>query len=131
MGDTTLELNPDTVCFIITKVHEFQAKEQILISEESYNLGEDWSRQMLADYHEDLTYVELKTTINDLEPDQQCSLVALMWLGRGDFDVSEWEAAVKEARERWTHHTAEYLTGTPLAADYLLEGLSLLGHSCE
>jgi Protein of unknown function (DUF3775) len=54
-----------------------------------------------------------------------------MWLGRGEFDVSEWEAAMNEARERWTHRTAEYLTGTPLVADYLLEGLSLLGHSCE
>jgi hypothetical protein len=131
MGEATLELNPDTVCFIITKVHEFETQEQIFISDESYSLSNDWQRQVLADYHEDLTYVELKTTINDLEPDQQCSLVALMWLGRGDFEVSEWDAAMKEARERWTHHTAEYLTGTPLVADYLLEGLSLLGHSCE
>jgi thiamine biosynthesis protein ThiC len=131
MGDATLELNPDTVCFIITKIHEFQAKEQVVPSEESYSLGDDWRHQVLADDHEDLTYMELKMAINDLEPDQQCSLVALMWLGRGDFDVSEWEAAMKEARERWTHHTAEYLTGTPLVADYLLEGLSLLGRSCE
>jgi len=32
----------------------------------------------------DPTYAELKTTIDDLEPDQQIRLVALMWLGRGD-----------------------------------------------
>ena len=131
MGDITLALNPDTVCFIITKAHEFQAKETVVFPEESYSPGDDWGRQVFAEHSEDLSYMELKTTINDLEPDQQCSLVALMWLGRGDFDVSEWETALKEARERWTHRTAEYVTGTPLVADYLLEGLSLLGYSCE
>ncbi|HEX6929865.1 MAG TPA: DUF3775 domain-containing protein, partial [Gammaproteobacteria bacterium] len=69
--------------------------------------------------------------IDDLEPVQQAELVSLMWLGRGDYDVDEWEDIRQQAKEQWTEHTAEYLLATPLVADYLEEGLSLLGFSCE
>jgi hypothetical protein len=58
-------------------------------------------------------------------------VVALMWLGRGEFDAAEWEEAVEEARNSWTTTTAEYLIAHPQLADHLLEGLDLLGYSCE
>jgi hypothetical protein len=45
------------------------------------------------------------------------SLVALMWVGRGDYELEEWDEALKFAEETWTDHTAEYLVGT------LAEGL--------
>lgn len=72
------------------------------------------------------SFQELKTKIDDLEPEQQMTLVALMWFGRGDFTAEEWEDACAIARESWNHRTAEYLIGTPLVADYLQEGLSAL-----
>lgn len=126
-----LDVNPETICFIITKTKEFHAKEQVGIAEEPYSPTDDWALQVLADHKDDPTYHELRTAINDLEPDQQIVAVALMWLGRGDYDVNEWETAVQEARESWTSRTAEYVIATPLVADYLEEGLSLLGYSCE
>lgn len=126
-----LDLNPETVCRIIDKAHEFHAKEQVVIPEEPANPSGDWARQVLADHADDPTYRELKSMIEDLEPDQQVSLVALMWLGRGDFDESEWNDALAQARESWTEHTADYLIATPLVADYLDEGLAALGYSCE
>ncbi|MFQ5487162.1 MAG: DUF3775 domain-containing protein [Gammaproteobacteria bacterium] len=126
-----LELNPEIVCFIIDKAHEFHAKEQVVIPEEPINPSDDWALQVLADHEDDPTYLELKTTIDDLEPDQQEALVALMWLGRGDYEVDEWEAALRTAHESHNERTAEYLIATPLLADYLAEGLSLLGYSCE
>ena len=52
-------------------------------------------------------------------------------LGRGDYAVSEWASALALARERWTEHTAEYLIGTPLLADYLTEGLDQLDTALE
>ncbi len=126
-----LEVNPEIVCFIIAKAHEFHAKEQVVIPEEPVNPSDDWALQVLADHEDDPTYLELKTTIDDLEPDQQEALVALMWLGRGDYEVDEWEAAQQAAHENHNERTAEYLIATPLVADYLAEGLSLLGYSCE
>ncbi len=54
-----------------------------------------------------------------------------MWLGRGDFDIEEWGTALAEARSNRNARTASYLLGTPLVADYLQEGLSLHGYSCD
>lgn len=126
-----LELNPETVCFLIGKAKEFHAKEEVVIPEEPFSPSEDWARQVLADHADDLSYQEFSDAIDDLEPDQQFALVALMWLGRGDYSVEQWDSALSDAEERWTPRTAEYLLARPLVADYLTEGLSLLGYSCE
>lgn len=125
------QINPETVCRILTGIREFQAKEEVVLPEVTGSANDDWALQVLADHGDDLTYDETRTAIDDLEPDQQTALVALMWLGRGDFLEAEWEDALAMAEESWNPRTAEYLLATPLAADYLEEGLSLLGYSCE
>jgi hypothetical protein len=69
----------------------------------------------------------------DLEPDQQADLVALMWLGRGDYLLSEWNSAVADAADSMVDITdpGAYLLAHPLVAEYLLEGLTQHGASCE
>ena len=126
-----LDVNPQTVCFLIDKAAEFHAQEEVVIPEEPLQADADWAMQVLADHADDPTFQEFKATVEDLEPDQQAAVVALMWLGRGDYDRSEWGAALNAATARRTSRTAEYLIGTPLVADYLREGLSLLGYDCE
>lgn len=126
-----LELNPDTVCFLVTKARAFHSKEEVVLPDVPDSPADDWARQALADHGDDAVLEEFRGTVNDLEPDQQQSLVALMWLGREEFDVDEWEQALEEAREQWTPYTAEYLIAHPMLADYLIEGLQLLGYSCE
>ena len=110
---------------------EFQAVEQDSIPEQSLSSTSDWNMQVLTNYQDDPTYSELKSMIEDLEPDQQVQLVALMWLGRGSFSIDEWEDALQEAGDSWTKTTADYLIGTPLLANYLEEGLTELGYSAE
>lgn len=126
-----LDLNTDIVRAIVDKAHEFHAQEGVVFPDSPSGPGDDWAMQVLANHADDLTYQELRGVINELEPDQQMSLVALMWLGRGDFSEDEWEDALEQARERWTPRVAEYLIATPLIADYLEEGLSLLGYFNE
>lgn len=126
-----LDLNPDIVCHIINLAHEFHAKEEVVLPEEPFSPSDDWAMQILAAHAGDSTYAELSTAIADLEPDQQASLVALMWVGRGDFEVSEWQEALDEATREATARTAEYLLATPLVADYLAEGLNQMGYSCD
>ncbi|MDH3585826.1 MAG: DUF3775 domain-containing protein [Gammaproteobacteria bacterium] len=120
-----LDLNPDIVRFVIDKVHEFHSREDVTFPEEDevQAVNEDLAEQFATDFAGDPYYQELTTTIGDLEPDQQMSLVALMWVGRGDYALEEWDEALKFAEENWTDHTADYLVGTPLLADYLAEGL--------
>jgi hypothetical protein len=130
-GGAMLELNPDTVCFLIDKAHEFHAKEDVVIPDTPGSPTEDWALQVLADHGDDATLQEFKNTVQDLEPDQQVQLVALLWLGRGDYSVDEWDDALAEARRSWTPRTAEYLIAHPLLADYFEDALSELGYSCE
>ncbi len=126
-----LDLNPETVCFLVEKAREFHAKEEVTIPEEPLNPSDSSALAVLADHRDDPTYHEFVNAVNDLEPDQQVELVALMWLGRGDLEVSEWEQARRQAGENWTEHTADDLVATPLVADYLEEGLAQLGYACE
>lgn len=126
-----LDLNPDIVCHIINLAHEFHAKEEVVLPEEPFSPSDDWALQVLADHADDRTYAQIRTAIADLEPDQQASLVALMWIGRGDYDVSEWSNALEEAIRESTDRTAEYLLATPLVADYLADALDQMGYSCE
>ncbi len=124
-----LDLNPDIVYAVIQKAREFHAQEGV--SEDEGSSFSDDPLQILADYQGDLTYEEAKAAIDNLEVGQQITLVALMWLGRGDYNADEWQVCLSEARERHTDHTAEYLLSTPLVSDYLQEGLSLLGYNSD
>ncbi len=126
-----LNINPEIVCSIITRAREFQAKEQVVIPDVPMSPADDWALQVLADHVGDLTYQEVKSMVDDLEPDQRAEVVALMWLGRGDYDLSEWTSAVSDAADQLTDHTAAYLLAHPLVADYLREGLDQHGYSCE
>ena len=129
--EQTLNVNPETVCFIIARAREFQAKDEVVIPDEPADANGDWALDILEDHRDDMTLQEVQSTVADLEPDQQYELVALMWVGRGDYDVDDWDGAVLAATEAWTERTADYLMTTPMAADYLEEALELLGYSCE
>ena len=121
-----LNLNRDTVQLVIDKTHEFQAGTDVTFPGDTEASGEQLARPMASNFGNDPLYQDLKNTIDDLEPDQQVSLVSLMWLGRGDYSISEWGDALKFAEETWTDHTADYLIGTSLLADYLQGGLEQL-----
>lgn len=118
-----LEVNPDTVRFIVDRLRQFQVKEGVTVADP----GDDWSRNILADSPDDPAVNEVRAAIDDLEPDQQMELVAILWVGRGDFGADEWENALAQARDSWNERTADYILGTPLAADFLEEGLDQLG----
>ena len=120
-----LGLNKETVQGMIDMAHEFHAQDDMTLAEEPEVADEYWADQVSADFSADPYYHELKNTIDDLEPDQQISLVALVWLGRGDFSIKEWPEALGTAAENWNKHTANYLIGTSLLADYLAEGLQI------
>lgn len=126
-----LDLNPEIVCNIISHAREFQAKEGVVIPENSQEFSEDDFQQILANHENDLTFSEACEAISQLEPDQQMKLVALMYLGRGDYNIEEWEQCLVEAREGWTTHTAEYLLAKPQVAEYLETGLEMFGLRCE
>ena len=72
---------------------------------------------------------ELRGFIDRLTEEEQTSLVALMWIGRGSFAAEELEEAKATAAEEATTPTADYLLGTPHLSDHLENGLDELGIS--
>lgn len=123
-----IELNPENVRFIIQKAREFQVEEHTEDIDSPPDLEDTEALEAHGDMAEDVSDAELVAVIDDLEPDQQMCLVALMWLGRGDYDIDEWDDALEDARAAWNTRTAQYLLGTPQLADYLEEALQLHGY---
>ncbi|MCM2562924.1 DUF3775 domain-containing protein [Lutimaribacter sp. EGI FJ00015] len=72
---------------------------------------------------------ELRAFIDRLTEDEQVSLVALMWIGRGSFDAEELDEAKATAASEATTPTADYLLGSPHLSDHLENGLDALGLS--
>lgn len=127
-------ISPETVCYIIFRARELDVVEDDVPADEGdegSNPVDEGFRQILVPHGDDPTLAEISEAIEDLNEDEQAELVALMWLGRGDYTPSEWPEIVREARRRHTGPTASYLLGTPLLADYLHEGLVQMGGSCE
>jgi uncharacterized protein DUF3775 len=126
-----IDVNPDTVASLIDKARIFHGKGGSLIPDDNTSSSGNIAADMLTEQEDDQTFQEFKIAVDDLEPDQQTELIALMWIGRGDFDAGEWDVALEQAREEWTPRTAEYLLSTPMVADYLREGLAALGYSTD
>ena len=72
---------------------------------------------------------ELRAFIDRLTEEEQVSLVALMWIGRGSFDADELDEAKATAAAEATTPTADYLLGSPHLSDHLENGLDALGLS--
>src|SRR5579863_3872940 len=122
--ETPVELNisGDKVCFIITKAREYDAKVDPVEPDPGSNPADAGEREVLEDYSDDATESELRAAIDALNEDEVIDLIALAWLGRGDFDKAEWTEARSLAGERHRRHSGAYLTGMPMLGDYLEEG---------
>ncbi len=122
-----LSISLDMLSFIIEKAREFDAEVPGDADESASNPSDDGGSAILLDTPDNPTAEELREAIDGLNIDQQAELLALTWLGRGDFEPAEWRALVRQARDALTAGEARYLMGTPLLADYLAEGAAALG----
>lgn len=126
-----LSISTDKVCYIITKAREFDVKVAPLETDPGSNPSDDNESVVLGDYKDDPTLAELRAAIDDLNDDETVDLIALAWVGRGDYGREGWPEARSLAQERHKRHSANYLLGIPNLGDCLEEGLATIGHSCE
>lgn len=122
-----ISLSPDFLRSLILKLRALMAQEGMVTPDAGGNPTDDDAAPVaLQDDPDNLTRAELVAQIDDLEPDQQAELVALMWIGRGDMEPEEWEDALALAAERREGGTADYLLAQPQAAEDIDEGIDLL-----
>ncbi len=126
-----INVNPETISRLIALGRAFQAKEEVVIPQEPNSPSDDWALQALADHADDEIFNEFASIVDDLEPDQQQEVVALLWLGRDDAPLEDWDALLMQAREQWNERTAEYLIAHPFLAEYLRAGLDMHGYESD
>ena len=74
---------------------------------------------------------ELRAILDDLADDQLAETLALAWVGRGTYDVSEWDDACAEANEIDLESRIDELMDMPLLASHLEAGIAAFDYSCE
>lgn len=130
-----LSISPETVRMFVLKAKAISAGLN-----DDYADGTDHEIEYDGDTHDthhhdglaeeesqDLTATELRDLIDDLNVDEASELVALAWIGRGDYDAVEWADAVTAARQRRNGKTSKYLMGMPMLGDWLEDGLEAIG----
>jgi hypothetical protein len=127
----TLGIDPDKVCYLITLARQFQVKVEPVEVDPGSNMADDGFREILEDYANDPVVIEMRQFLAALNEEEYRNLLALLWVGRGDYDVDEWKDALEEAEGLREERGPDYLIGTPLLSDYLKDGLDELGYACE
>ena len=129
--DIELTVSTEQVCFIIAKARQFEVKDVPTVPDLGSNASDDRMVSVLEARGNDPVAQEIRAFVNALDEDQQIDLVALAWVGRGDYDVNEWTDAREQAAAAHNNRTADYLLGLPLLSEFLEDALTECGRSCE
>ena len=125
-----LGISLEAVATIVDHARALQGKEET--SPEQATEDEDSEAALLQATPDDMTEGALRAFIADLNEDERASLVALAWVGRGDYGAGEWDEARGLAAERAEgRDTADYLLGMDNLGDLLAEGVATFGFSIE
>jgi hypothetical protein len=120
-----LQIAPEKVGWLILKARAFDAKVAPSVTPEAES--EDDESEFVENRTDDPDVAEIVGFVRGLNEDEETDLVALAWVGRGSFDLEDWEDARRTAQQERTTRTERYLLGMPLLADYLAEGLEAFG----
>ena len=124
-----INVSVEKVWFIIVNARGFDAKVPPVEPDPGSNPTDDENRESIEDYPGDASGEVLRGSIDQLTDEEVIDLIAIAWVGRGDFDRAGFDEARALATERHRARSGRYLMGMPLLGDYLEEGLSELGYS--
>lgn len=127
-----MNLSPDQVLSFVDRARQYDMKVADTDPDSGSNASEDRFVDVLMSTPEDSVLAELRGFLTALNVDQQAELVALAWIGRGDFEAEGFDDAVAFAHERsGDRGVARYLLGIPNVGDLVNEGLAAMGEDTE
>jgi hypothetical protein len=128
----------ETYCRLILRAKELEAQVPALDPDEDPDnvddLDDDQEDQALSVLEDELNSgveEEVRATLDDLADDQLAEALAIAWVGRGTYDVSEWDDAFAEASDTDPESAIDELMDMPLLAGHLEAGLAAFDYSCE
>jgi hypothetical protein len=130
-----LRISTEKVCDFIEMAREVAGKvppttgdhtttgddSELVTIEEPEGIGEN----------EDARRREMVEFVAGLNVAEQTDLLALIMVGRGDYDGDEWLDAVAEAGDRIAARDPDYMIGDAALPEYLGDGLEALGRACD
>ena len=123
-----MDIAIDTVIEIILRLRAIDVKEGPTDPDSGSNPIDDGATDVLVSGTDDSTEQELRSMLVGLNDDERADLLALLYVGRGDYEPAEWAEALRFAREREAagDGAVKELLASPLAGDLLSEGLEYL-----
>lgn len=128
-----LRINPDKVCELVEMGRELAGLEPSTADDPRIDTGDDSPLQDMIEPEEgmDPRRVEMVEYVASLNAEEQTHLLALIALGRGDYDIDEWHDALIAARDAIDDRSADFMIGDPALPAYLREALDAFGKSCD
>jgi hypothetical protein len=128
-----LELIRPLVDTIIKKRNQLDATQatkcttidEVLVPETTSSPADTLSLPIVDKLKNTSIYQELYTFINDIELEQKAILLAIIWLGRGEYTHEEWNKAIEKAKEYQPELIPEYIITLPDVCIYLKRGLEI------
>jgi hypothetical protein len=128
--DVELGISLETVAGIVDHARALQSPEDAEAGPAEDDDEDD--PEAPDDSADELTEASLVSFIDELNEDEQAVLIALAWVGRGDYGPDEWAEALRLAAERNTGRDAgTYLAKMEMVGDLLAEGVAAFGLSIE
>lgn len=129
--EVDLGISLETVATVVTMARALQGTEEPDADEAVEDA--DSEAALLTENPDDISDDALKLFIGELNEDEQSSLIALTWVGRGDYGPEDWAEALRLAGERAEvgQDTATYLLNMDMVGDLLAEGVAAFGLSIE
>jgi hypothetical protein len=126
-----LRISTEKVCDFIEAAREVAGKVPSTAGDHT-TTGDDSKLVTIEDYPgEDDRRGQMVEFIAGLNIDEQIDLLALIMLGRGDYDIAEWDIAVAEAQGRIAARDPDFMIGDAALPEYLGDGLEAFDRSCD
>jgi len=125
-----LRISTDKVCDFIEAAREVAGLVPPTTGDRT-TTGDDSRLVTIEDSPSDSRWSEMRDFIAGLNVAEQIDLLSLIFVGRGDFDIAEWDSAVREARDRIADRDADFMIGDAALPEYLGAGLDACGRACD
>jgi hypothetical protein len=131
-----LRISTEKVCALIESAREIAGKVASTAGDRTTS-GDDSKLATIVDdpgqdFNErDDRRGQMVEFIAGLNVEEQTDLLALIWLGRGDYDIAEWDDALAEAEARIAARDPDYMIGDSALPQYLGDGLEAFDRTCD
>jgi hypothetical protein len=125
-----LRISSEKVCDLIFQTRAYLGKVAPSSPDDTQDEEDDQPLAPMVERPGDATMEQLDEFITGLNEEERTDLLALLWLGRGDYDLDSWAAATAEARRQVAAGDARWDLDEESTPEFIEAGLEQFGGGC-